>query len=217
MLKKYLKKISQVKVELIETKLVDWKILNLVIFWNKIPEDLVKYKIVFLKNMLEKTNKLLEIIGELKNSPIIPFNKGDEQIIEKEIFVKLKKIEFLKKVYDVEANKLDSNYEIKEKLEDYDYYNEIFYWVTKKDLEKQINISENKEYNIFISKEKLIELLEFSKEKIPELKWNFWSFAWLSHDDWILNSEKSWDHCHMFRRWWYITDTDKYYFRDVTW
>jgi hypothetical protein len=47
--------------------------------------------------------------------------------LEKEIFVKLKKIEFLKKIYDVEANKLDSNYIIKEELEDYDYYNEIFY------------------------------------------------------------------------------------------
>jgi hypothetical protein len=77
--------------------------------------------------MLEKTEKLLNIIEEIKESPIIPFYKGDEQILEKEIFVKLKKIEFLKKVYDVEANKLDYSYIIKEELEDYDYYNEIFY------------------------------------------------------------------------------------------
>jgi len=195
MLKKYLKKISEVKIELIETKLVDWKILNLVIFWDKIPEDLIEYKTVFLKNMLEKTEKLINIIEEISNSPIIPFHKGDEhiltetdkKIIEKEIFVKLKKIEFLKKVYDVEANKLDSNYEINEELENYDYYNEIFYWFTKENLKQEIIISENKDLDIFVSKEILVELLEFSKNIIPELQWNFWSFAGLSHDDWILN------------------------------
>ena len=185
MLKKYLKQISEIKVELIETKLVDWKILNLVLFWDTILEDLVKYKIVFLKRMLEKTEKLLEIIEELNP----PFQEGDRNIaiIEKEIFVKLKKIEFLKKVYDIEANKLDSNYVIKEKLEDYDYYNKIFYWFTKQNLKKEIIISENKDNNIFISKQNLIKLLEFSKNIVPELKWNFWSFAGLSHDFWILN------------------------------
>jgi hypothetical protein len=85
--------------------------------------------------MLEKTNKLINIIEEISNPTKIPFHKGnkdiltetDKKIIEKEIFVKLKKIEFLKKVYDVEANKLDLNYEIKEQLEDYDFYNKIFY------------------------------------------------------------------------------------------
>ena len=37
------------------------------------------------------------------------------------------------------------------------------------------------------------------------------------YNDWILDSEISWNHCQMFKRWWYITDTDKYYFRDVDW
>jgi hypothetical protein len=107
--------------------------------------------------------------------------------LEKEIFVKLKKIEFIKWVYDIEANKLDSNYILKEELENYDYYNEIFYWFTKENLKEEIIISENKGLDIFISKKKLIKLLEFSKNIIPELKWNFWSFAWLSHDFGILN------------------------------
>ena len=179
-----LEKISEIEVELIETKLVDWKILNLVLFWDKIPKDLVKYKIVFLKNMLKKTNKLLEIIEELNND----INKVSlAPCLEKEIFVKIKKIDFLKKVYDVEANKLDSSYEVKETLEDYDYYNKIFYWFTKDNLKEEITISENEEIDVFISKEKLIELLNFSKNIIPELKWNFWSFVWLSHDFWILN------------------------------
>ena len=187
MLKKYLKKISEIKIELIETKLIDWRILNLVLFWDKIPEDLVKYKKVFLKKMLEKTNKLLEIIEEIQKSSIISLNKRDKQIIKKEIFVKLKKIEFLKKVYDVEANKLDFNYIIQEELENYDYYNKIFYWFTKENLKEKITISENKDLDIFISKENLIELLEFSKKIIPELKWNFWNFVGLSHDFGILN------------------------------
>ncbi len=184
MLKKYLEKISEVKIVLIKTKLVDWKILNLVLFWDKIPEDLEKYKIIFLRNMLDKTNRLLEIIEELNNDinkvALVPY-------IENEIFVKIKKIEFLKKVYDIEANKLDSNYKIKEELEDYDTYNQIFYWFTKNNLEQEIIISENKDTDIFVSKEKVIELLEFSKKMIPELKWNFWNFTWLSHDFGILN------------------------------
>jgi len=151
----------------------------LVIFWTTIPEDLVKYKIVFLKNILEKTNKLIKIIEEINNDSKI--NENNKKLIEKEIFVKLKKI------YDVEANKLDSNYIINEELEDYNYYNKIFYWFTKENLSEEIVILENKDLNIFISKDNLIKLLEFSKTLIPELKWNFWSFAGLSHDDWILN------------------------------
>ena len=184
MLNKYLKKLSEIKIELIETKLVNWKILNLVLFWDKIPEDLEKYKIIFLRNMLDKTNRLLEIIEELNNDinkvALVPY-------IENEIFVKIKKIEFLKKVYDIEANKLDSNYKIKEELEDYDTYNQIFYWFTKNNLEQEIIISENKGTDIFVSKEKVTELLEFSKKMIPELKWNFWNFTWLSHNFGILN------------------------------
>ncbi|MDQ7022257.1 MAG: hypothetical protein Q9M97_01780 [Candidatus Gracilibacteria bacterium] len=196
MLKKYapkevllecLKKISKIKIELIETKLVDGKILNLVIFGDKIPKDLVKYKIVFFKNMLEKTNKLLEIKKDLNNEVNKVALAPCKKILEKEIFVKLKKIEFLERIYDIEANKLDSNYIINEELEDYDYYNKIFYGFTKKDLEEEIIISENENKDIFISKIKLIELLEFSKTLIPELKWNFGSFAGLSHDYGILN------------------------------
>lgn len=185
MIKKFLKQISEIKVELIETKLIDWKILNLVLFWNKISENLLKYKIVFLKNMLEKTEKLLDIILEIDKEEKI--KKLDKKILENEIFVKLKKIEFLKKVYDVEANKLDSNYIIKEELWDYDYYNEIFYWFSKEYLKEEIIISKNKEEVNLIYREKLEYLLNFSKNIIPELKWNFGKFVWLSHDFWILN------------------------------
>ncbi len=177
MLEKYLEKIWSIEINLISIKIINWVFLNSAIFWDKIPEDLVKYKIVFLKKMLDKTEKLINIIEELNGD----INKvALAPCIEKEIFVKLKKIEFLKKVYDVEANKLDSNYKIKEELEDYDYYNEIFYWFTQENLKHKIIISENKDTNIFVSKENLIKLLEFSKNLIPELKWNFWNFAGLS-------------------------------------
>lgn len=187
MLKKYLEKISKVKIELIETKLVDWKILNLVIFWSKISKNLEEYKKKFLKEMFEKTYNLNEIILDINIDEYI--TKIDKKILEKEIFVKLKKIEFLKKVYDIEANKLNSNYIVQEELEDYDYdyYNKIFYWFSIKDLDKDVIISENKETNIFIPKCKLEKLLEYSKKIIPELKWAFWNFVWLSHDSWILN------------------------------
>jgi hypothetical protein len=77
--------------------------------------------------MFEKTYNLNEIILDINIDEYI--TKIDKKILEKEIFVKLKKIEFLKKVYDIEANKLNSNYIVQEELEDYDYdyYNKIFY------------------------------------------------------------------------------------------
>jgi hypothetical protein len=92
----------------------------------------------------------------------------------------------LSKIYDIEANKLDSNYEIEEENINYDYYNKIFYWVTKRDLDKKKLISKNKNYDIFILKDKLIELLEFSKTIIPELKYEFWNYINLSHSYWTL-------------------------------
>jgi len=75
--------------------------------------------------MLDKHNILTEILEEVIGN--LEITDDYKKILAKEIFVKIKKIEFLKKVYDVETNKLDLNYIIKEELEDYDHYNEIFY------------------------------------------------------------------------------------------
>ncbi len=184
MIKKYLEQIWNIKVDLILTKKI-WNItLNSAIFWDNIPENLVEYKKNYIKILKEKENFLKKILEKIENEKLL--EEKNKKILEKEIFIKVKKTEFLKWVYDVEANKLDYNYKIKEKIENYDYYNKIFYGVDKTFLYKEVNILENKEYNIFISKEKLEWLLEFSKKLIPELKWDFWNFAWLAHNSWIL-------------------------------
>ncbi len=188
MLKKYLEEISKVEIELIETKLIDWKIINLVLFWEKIPKDLVKHKQNLYSNLDKQNTTLSRILTNISNKTKNIWLQSSEILtLEKEIFIKQKKIEFVKKIYDIEASKIDSNYKIIEELENYDYYNKIFYWFSKENLKSEVIISKNKDVDISISKEKLLELLEFSKKIVPELKWNFWSFAGLSHDDWILN------------------------------
>ena len=95
MLKKYLEKISEVKIELIETKLVDWKVLNLVLFWDEIPKDLVEYKVQFLKEMLDKHNILTEILEEVIGN--LEITDDYKKILAKEIFVKIKKNRIFKK------------------------------------------------------------------------------------------------------------------------
>ena len=48
------------------------------------------------------------------------------EILKKEIKFSYKKIDFLKNVYDFEANKIDPKYKISYPEFDYDYYNKIF-------------------------------------------------------------------------------------------
>jgi len=49
------------------------------------------------------------------------------EILKKEIKFIYRKIDFLKNVYDFEANKIDSKYKISYPEFDYDYYNKIFF------------------------------------------------------------------------------------------
>ncbi len=191
MFKKYLKLLWEIDINLIATKKIGKKYLNVAIFWDCFPKDLFIYKRKFI-NLLDEKKKNIEKISKiiLSDNNLTNLQK---YILNNEIFIRLKKIEFLKIVYDIEAHKLDKNYDIKETIEDYDYYNKIFFWVTKNDIKNDIKISKNKNYDIFITKRKLEQLLNFSKNIIPELNWSFWDYTNLSHNNWLLkipNKEK---------------------------
>ncbi len=183
-MKNYLEKIWKIKIEIISSKKYWKKILNTSIFKNWIPKDLKEYK----KNFFLDLDKIEKKIILLEKNILIDKNISNKElkILKKEIINKKYKIEFLKKSYDLEANKLDKNYKIEEKIKDFDKYNKVFFWVTKKDLEKRIIIKKNKKENKKINKEKLIYLLEFSKKIVPGLKWKFWNFTWLAHNNWVL-------------------------------
>jgi hypothetical protein len=51
----------------------------------------------------------------------------EKDFLKKEISIRFEKIIFLKNIYDTEANKIDKSYIVIDKLDNYDYYNKLFF------------------------------------------------------------------------------------------
>jgi len=87
-----------------------------------------------------------------------------------EINYKLAKINFLIKTYDIEANKIFPNHKIEIDNIPYSKYNKSFFGFTKNILNKKIieDFSEVINYDIYFSREKLIELIDFAKKVLPK-------------------------------------------------
>jgi hypothetical protein len=187
MFKKFLKEISKNNVFLIKPIKKNNILQNPVIFWYWKITDLKAYRFEYLGKLYKQKIKLEKIRKRIKRNK----NKLKDiyySILLKEIRFVYAKIDFLKNVYDFEANKLNPNYEVSFPELDYDYYNKRFFWVTKKDIEinnKKIVIYNNNYWTI--SKAKLKNLLIFSEKEIPWLKYRFWAFAFMSHSAWYLN------------------------------
>lgn len=186
MFKYYIKKITQNDVVLIKPFKRNNLLQNPAIFWYEKITDLKSYKYVFIWNLYKLRLNLDKIYKRIKKDKE-QIDDIQYKILIKEIKFIYKKIEFLKNVYDFEANKIDKNYKILNKDFDYDYYNKIFYWVTKEDIISDIEISNIKEENKTITKLQLIELLKFTKQLVPWFKYKFWPYVILSHNSWELN------------------------------
>lgn len=183
MLNEYLNRLSWLWIDLIwnpKKISIKWNIfyVDSIVFWDQIPTDFIEYKGYFLSELDKKQNLLLDIYNELENDTLI--SDIDKNIIKNEILVRLKKVEFLSKIYDVEANKLDNKYKIIDKIEDYDLYNKLFYNVSKEDLDCNIEICENENMNVLFSKKDLESLLMKTHKYIPEFNYDFWEYMWLS-------------------------------------
>ncbi|NVP17550.1 DUF1704 domain-containing protein [Candidatus Gracilibacteria bacterium] len=153
---------------------------NPVIFGYKKIENLKEYRFIYLGKLYEQKLKLQKILNKIEKNKS---KLGDiyYSLLKKEINFVYKKIDFLKNVYDFEANKIDSKYEISYPEFDYDFYNKKFFGVTKFSILNDVEITPLEENNQFISKNDLLDLLKFSKNNIPELKYKFGAYAFMSH------------------------------------
>lgn len=158
---------------------------NPVIFWYWKINDLKEYRYIYLWNLYAQKAKLQKILNRIEKNKL-KLEKLHYEILKKEIKFTYRKIDFLKNVYDFEANKIDPKYKISYPEFDYDYYNKKFFWVTKNDIQKDVIITPQEENSTYISKKQLIELLTFSTEKIPWLKYKFWAYAFMSHSSGVL-------------------------------
>lgn len=180
----YLKEISKISIELIWSKKEKWIVYNLAIFWDSIPKNLNIYKNKYFKNLEEKYKKLEKIKKEIKKDSLI--DESSKKFLNNELKIKIGQINFLKKSYDIEANKIDKNYPISKKQINYNYYNKLFYQLTDKDINKNIKIElvEKKDKNLFISKEKLISLIKYTNKIVPEVKIELLdNVTWMAHDN----------------------------------
>jgi hypothetical protein len=100
-------------------------------------------------------------------------SKNDKNILFNEINIKIEKIHFLEKVYDIEANKINNSYKILNNDIDYDFYNKLFFNTSIKDLDNKYSLIKKKQLDIFLEKEEVIELLEFTKRIFNNLNWDF--------------------------------------------
>lgn len=185
MFTKFLKSISRNNVVLLKPLMKNNIMQNPVIFWYSKIEDLKDYRYIYLWNLYAQKAKLQKILNRIEKNKS-KLELLHYEILKKEIKFTYKKIDFLKNVYDFEANKIDPKYKISYPELDYDYYNKKFFWVTKNDIQKDVIITPQEENNQNITKKQLIELLDFSIEKVPWLKYKFWAYAFMSHSSWVL-------------------------------
>lgn len=191
MFEKYLKLISKYNVFLIKPFKKNNILQNPVIFWYSKITDLEWYKYIFLWKLYRKKIELEKILKKIKKNKkklsILHY-----RVLKREIKFIYDKIDFLKNVYDFEANKLDKDYKINFPELDFDYYNKKFFWVTKKDIcwdyyKCDIKIKQNLKSNLTITKNELEELLNYTKSKVNWFWYRFWTYSFMSHSAWFLN------------------------------
>lgn len=185
MFTKFLKSISRNNVVLLKPLMKNNIMQNPVIFWYSKIQDLKDYRFIYLWNLYAQKAKLQKILNRIEKNKS-KLELLHYEILKKEIKFIYKKIDFLKNVYDFEANKIDNKYKISYPEFDYDYYNKIFFWVTKSDIQKDVIITPQEENNQTITKKQLLELLAFSAMKVPWLKYKFGAYAFMSHSSWVL-------------------------------
>ena len=142
-----------------------------------------EHKIVFFQNLSRKEKLLLTIQQEVQKDSI---EIHEKKVLLWEIYSRLRKISFLREVYDIEVQKIVPDIIIFSKP-NYDSYNTLFFWVSHKDLEKKYQIEDCAPPTIIFSKQEVIQLIKFSHSIIPDIVFNFWDFPNFSHSKWKIN------------------------------
>lgn len=190
MLRNYLQEIKKNIVFLFSAKKIWDKVINTVIFWNIVPENLYSHKKEFLSNMRNKKFNLMKIREDLyKNETNFLYR----DVLEIELDYQIEVINFLSSIYDIEAQKIDPNYNIEDDIDsiDYDHFNNVFWWLDKSYLKQKFELSQKKSINFYLTKNEVIYLLESAKILIPEIKYSFWDYPNLAFNGWLLKIHNS--------------------------
>jgi len=180
----FLEQLSKIEIDIVSPVIKQGsKVYNTSIFKAPFPESPIKYKEIYFSQLNKNSKKLLKIEAEIQKSTL---KKDVKTSLLREIYVRLKKIHFLKDTYDIEANKIDKSITLS-CVVNYDFYNNLFFWVTSHVLKKDYYINECKPENIKFSKKELEELIKYSHSICPDIKFNFWDFPNFSHNKWTLN------------------------------
>lgn len=175
MLIHYLKQIKKNTVFLFNAKKIEGKVVNQAVFWKEKIDDYHAYKKVFLEKMKEKKLALMHLREELYAKEE---NFLHRDIVEWELDYQIEVINFLVYTYDIEAKKLNPNYEGEDDINaiDYDHFNEVFWGVKKDYLNQKFTLSKKKKIDIYLTQEEVKELLDYAKTILPEIRYDFWDY-----------------------------------------
>lgn len=158
------------------------QLINTIIFWKDFKGDVHEYKKIYFRKLRLKELRLLRIEEEVYKSWL---SDTQRDILLREIENRLLKLEFLRYIYNTEAQKIDSSVQIH-----YPYsieiYNKAFFWVGKKSIwEYKLPKKSHTFPNIYTRKQ-LRELIKYAKELCPDLQFSFWKYPNFSHKSWVI-------------------------------
>lgn len=188
--KEYLKEIWKNKLSFVKTLKPIGKekevFLNMSIF-NEIPDDIIAYKKWFLLKIEKKKKWLKKVKQKLYDEKKLDWLHI--KIIKNEIEYNEYVLDFLKKTYDIEANKINKKYKIEKNDINYDKYNVKFFWVDKSRIDKfdlDATSIHAKIDDRYVEKKELVKLINFSKKICPEIDFIFWDYINQAQDGWIV-------------------------------
>ena len=183
MFQQLLEKISKVSIALngrLEER--DGMIINTIIFGSDFSWDVMEYKKKYFKKLRLKEISLLKIQQEIYREDL---SEKELKILLQEIENRLLKLEFLRYIYNTEAQKIDPNIQVH-----YPYsieiYNKAFYGVTKKDIGDNIQPHACNIYEKTYKKSELLILIDKAKSICPEIEFKFWKFPNFAHSRWVI-------------------------------
>lgn len=158
------------------------QIVNTMIFGANFSGDVFEYKKLYFRKLRKKEIELLKIQAEVYKQVL---TNDERDILLLEIGNRLLKLEFLRYIYNTEAQKIDERVQVH-----YPYsieiYNKAFFWVTKKDIWDKIKLENCKISESTYKKSELLSLIKKAKEYCPELEFKFWKYPNFSHSAGLL-------------------------------
>ena len=139
------------------------------IFRRSFTGNVFEYKKKYFQKLRRKEVKLLQIQARVYSEIM---RDNEKRVLLLEIENRLLKLEFLRYIYNTEAQKIDDTVQVY-----YPYsiemYNKAFFGVTKKDIGEKLQLEGCKVYEYTYTKKELLTLIRKAKVYCPELEFKF--------------------------------------------